>query len=685
MAGRAGPVEPVLRWTAGPPCYDFAPMAPSDRFPPGRRDAVAAAVIFVAALVPRILYVRDIDAAGLGSFLRLDPLYYHEWGRRIAAGDWLGTDAFEMSPLYPYALGALYALFGEGLTLPRMLQGILGAATCSATYLLGRRLFGWWAGLIAGALLAFYGPAIYYDGQINKTTLALALSVGFAWLLAVSGGRRRAWIAAGGACLGLAALVHENVNVALPFLLAWLLAPREGERWRSRLPGALCLVTGWAAAVLPVTIRNVAVSGEWVLITSAGGENFYTGNNPGASGRYSPPPFVRPDPFFEHEDFRTEAARRLGRPVTRRESSQFWWREGLRFIADRPGAFLWLLWDKLAVFMNAFERPDNFSYANFRLFSPTLSLPWAGFALVAPLATVGLAASIPRWRDLVPLYAGLGAYLISALVFFTQSRYRMPAIPFFAIFAGHGAATLAALAKERRARDAALCAALAAGCFLFVTRDPGNAPGFDAQNDAIVGELYLHAGRYDEAAASFRKGIAAMEPAARAGNVLFARIVGAAQQGVGLAEARRGNRASAEEAFRAAASCPDPDVRREALRELIALHESRGDRAGAARALGEAVALDPGSFALRIRHARALYDAGSHDEALGALRAALEASPPPTPPQQSDAWYGMAMVHAARRDPGAAREALDRALALAPDHAGALALRERLSREGVQP
>lgn len=665
--------------------YDSARMAASDRIPLGRRDALAAALLFLAALLPRILYVLEIDAAGLGSFLRLDPLYYNEWARRIAAGDWLGSGAFEMAPLYPYALGSLYSVFGEGLTLPRILQGILGAATCSGTFLLARRLFGWWAGLIAGGLLACYGPAIYYDGQINKTTMALALSLAFAGLLTISEARRRAWITAGGACVGLAALVHENVNVAVPILLVWLLVPRAGETWKVGLPAALLFMAGYAAAVLPVTMRNVAVSGEYVLITSAGGENFYTGNNPAASGRYNPPPFVRPDPFLEHEDFRVEAARRLGRPVTRREASRYWWGEGLRFIKNEPGRFVWLLWDKLAVFLNAFERPDNFSYANFRLFSRTLSLPWAGFALVAPLAALGLVASAGRWKDLVPLYAGMGVYVLSALIFFTQSRYRMPAIPILAIFAGHGAERLAAWVRQRRVREALLGSALLAGCWLFVTRDPGNAPGFHAQNDAILGELYLHAGRFDEAAESFRRGLTAMEPAARAGNVVFTRIAGAASHGLGLAERERGDLAAAEKAFRAAAACPDPDIRREALRELISLLEARGDRLGAAAALGESVALEPRSFALRLRYARALYLVGRLDESLSQLRSALAASPPPSPDRQSDAWYGMAMVHAARGDVPDARSALDRALALAPGHAGAAALRDRLVREGGGP
>lgn len=660
-------------------------MAPSDRTLPGRLDALAAAGIFLAALVPRITHVLEIRASGLGGFLRLDPLYYHEWARRVAAGEWLGREAFEMSPLYPYTLGVLYALFGEGLTLPRILQAFLGSLTCMAIFLLGRRLFGRPAGALAGLSLAFYGPAIFYDAQINKTTLALALTVGFAGALVLSRRRHTGWAAAGGGLLGLAALVHENVNIAAPVLLLWLGWPREGEGMARRIKLAGVFVAGYAAVVLPVTARNIAVSGELVLITSAGGENFYTGNNPSASGRYSPPPFVRPDPFFEHEDFRVEAARRASRPLTRREASRYWWKEGVRFIVENPGRYAWLVWDKFSVFFNSFERPDNFFYGNFRLFSPTLALPWPGFAVVTPLALLGLLVSCGRWRELVPIYAGMGAYILSALIFFTQSRYRMPAVPFFCLFAGCGAVSLYAMARERRWRDAILSAALVAGATLFVTRDPGNAPGFHAQNQAILGELYLRAGRPDEAAAHLRRGIQEMDPAARAGDPVYARIVGSARMALGLAELERGRPGAAEKAFRAAAACPDPDVRRDAAGELIRLLQSRGDDAAAAEAMALALEADPADHALRLRRARLLYGLGRHPEMESELRSLLSASPAAQPAQQADAWFGLALAHAARGQRARALEAVDRVLAIDPGRRDAADLRRRLAAEGGGP
>src|SRR2546428_12498198 len=124
----------------------------------GRGDLIAAAAVFLAALALRLLYLRDIARAGLADFLRLDPLYYHEWAVRIARGQWLSSQPFEMSPLYPYAMGAIYSVAGVSLPVVKILQAILGALTCVGASLLARRLFGRAAGALSGALLAIYGP-----------------------------------------------------------------------------------------------------------------------------------------------------------------------------------------------------------------------------------------------------------------------------------------------------------------------------------------------------------------------------------------------------------------------------------------------------------------------------------------------------------------------------------------------
>jgi len=55
---------------------------------------------------------------------------------------------------------------------------------------------------------------------------------------------------------------------------------------RKTLLRAAMLVAGLLVALGPVAVRNRVVSGEWILVSSHGGLNFYIGNNADADGTY---------------------------------------------------------------------------------------------------------------------------------------------------------------------------------------------------------------------------------------------------------------------------------------------------------------------------------------------------------------------------------------------------------------
>lgn len=663
------------------------PLVAPDRRSPGLLPILAG--VFLAALLLRLVYIRQLLASGLWDFLRLDPLYYHDWALRIARGDLMGTGTFEMTPLYAYTLGGLFALTGHSLMAARAAQALAGAATCAVVAWLGCRIFGRAEGIVAGLLLAAYGPSLFHEAQIMKTVLTVALSTASAAVLYASGGNRRGRLAAGGALLGLTALAQENINVTLPLLLAWILWRARPASRRHRLACAVALIAGWACVVAPATMRNYAASGEFVLITSGGGEVFYTGNNEFASGKYRVPAFVRPDPFFEHQDFRAEAARRLGRPVeslSRAESDAFWWREGLRFIAQHPRRYLWLLWDKLATYFTAYERPDNYSLENFREFVTILRWPLVGFGLVAPLGLVGLALSARRWPDLLPIHAIMGAYLLSALLFFTQSRYRLPMVPLLGLFAAHAAVTLAAAIRMRDLRRLSWIVPALAALALFVNRDPGHERGFEAQNAGILGEMSLVAGRPDEAVDHFRRALDQL--AGYGGDTAgdqHLRVAASCHYGIALAR-RDGAPVTAPDAIihlRAALDGPDPDLRRDAAIDLADLLSEQADWDGAAAAWRRAIAERPDDFRLRLRLGEALHKAGHASESAAVVSQALEEIPGAGAMNLAAAHYGLALIHLRDiPDPGKAARHLRETLRLNPDHPRAEWIRSRLAEMG---
>jgi hypothetical protein len=80
--------------------------------------------------------------------------------------------------------------------------------------------------------------------------------------------------------------------MGLHMLLSW---PRPAKA----LAAAAVLAIGVAAAVLPWTCRNYAVTGGFILISSNGGGNLYSANNPDAKGQYTETAWVY---LFNHAD-----------------------------------------------------------------------------------------------------------------------------------------------------------------------------------------------------------------------------------------------------------------------------------------------------------------------------------------------------------------------------------------------
>ena len=139
------------------------------------RDWWVAGWIFVVALTLRLIYLAQIVDVPFYQIPIMDAQAYDAWAQRIAAGDWVGSEAFYQVPAYPYLLAVLYRAFGHDLNVIHAVMMGFGALACPVLYFATRILFGRSSGLIAGLLLAVYPPAIFFDGLIGKQTLGLLL------------------------------------------------------------------------------------------------------------------------------------------------------------------------------------------------------------------------------------------------------------------------------------------------------------------------------------------------------------------------------------------------------------------------------------------------------------------------------------------------------------------------------
>ncbi|MDP6721018.1 MAG: tetratricopeptide repeat protein, partial [Pirellulaceae bacterium] len=321
------------------------------------------------------------------------------------------------------------------------LQLLTGVANSLLVYACGRRLFDERTALAAGLIAALYGPLIFYECLVMKTFLSPLLT-----MLALYGALRCAeclqvrWLVASGASVGLACLVRENhVLLMVPLIAAtWFhKAAMEGHSRQRRWLHVLVLATACGIPLLATTIRNYIASSELVVVTAGGGEVFYLSHGPQATGFYTAPPFVESDAFEEHEQFRQEAKRRTGRPMTRSESSRFWFREGLQQITRNPLKEVRLLFVKTSAVFNNFEIADSEFYRIACEWLAVLNL-LPTFGWIAGLAVLGIAVCLRSpARYFLPL-SFVAAHFLSILLLYVFGRFRMGMIPVLILFAARG-------------------------------------------------------------------------------------------------------------------------------------------------------------------------------------------------------------------------------------------------------
>ena len=83
-------------------------------------------LIFAVAFAIRLVHLWQIQPSPFFDVLLGDARGYDEWARRLAGGDWIGTEVFYQAPLYPYFLGGSTRSAGRDLFLVRLVQAALG-------------------------------------------------------------------------------------------------------------------------------------------------------------------------------------------------------------------------------------------------------------------------------------------------------------------------------------------------------------------------------------------------------------------------------------------------------------------------------------------------------------------------------------------------------------------------------
>ena len=292
--------------------------------------------------------------------------------------------------------------------------------------------------VVAGLLYALYPAQIVYAGaplsEVSSTAVAMA-----AFALLIAGRQRWPLLVLAGLLFGAGTLMRAQLMLFPIGGIAALMLVEPRFRWRAAARATLIVHLALAAVVLPWTLRNEAVLGAPVLVSTNGGMSLYTGASDEATGDWYP---------WEH----TAIWDRSGIPFAQRVERQV--ELDARFkalakdwIAAHPGR-----WTALGVKKAALVwRKDSDAFWSMHESYPHQERLWtvvaladqlyyfALLALALPALVVGARAIIRRdsTRARLALLGCVPAFVtLTAFGFTGQIRYHFPAMPFLIVAAG---------------------------------------------------------------------------------------------------------------------------------------------------------------------------------------------------------------------------------------------------------
>jgi 4-amino-4-deoxy-L-arabinose transferase-like glycosyltransferase len=360
-------------------------------------------------------------------------------GKGFVGGGWLGPEAPTALnvPIYPMFV-ALWLRVGGNLPFlgVELTQAVLSASMVYFVAQIALRLSDRLTGLVAGGLVAFYPPLIYFCKQISPAVLtAFAASISLYALLLLMA--KQTWTRAvvSGVVFGLALLVEPILLLALPgaILIEMIFHPKRAKRplWGKLL--ATAAVCG--LVLLPWVVRNYVVFDQWVPLKTSFGLNLWLGNNPNATGILytlagEPMQSTLPPEVGSHLATLNEAQRYS----TLAETARSWIQDNpqrfLQLTAKRIG-YMWWISPTYQITTQNITEPQFFYTAR----------AWIQ-AVVLALGLVGGGAALMRNRHLlVQCVWWLVAFTLPyAITVAGNTRYRLPAESMLLILVAFGLA-----------------------------------------------------------------------------------------------------------------------------------------------------------------------------------------------------------------------------------------------------
>ncbi|RKZ08911.1 hypothetical protein DRQ05_00670 [bacterium] len=447
-----------------------------------------AAVLLLLALLIKVVLVIEVERSDISGLLSVDSVFYKNLAVAMQSGAPLSSGPLTFNPFYPLFLFVVFKIFGSHLIAVRLVQALVGTASLIFLYLSTVRLFErmrWKfvdprsSGSIAVLFAILYINLTFYDVTILATSLVVFFLVLTFYLTLVTEDMISGWkeVRGGrfssltlpflaGVVVGLGATARPNIFLLLLLALpAWFVLRfrRKGIR-----TAVACLIGSLIIVSVPIAY-NASRGAGFVPVTAHGGINLYIGNGPDARGLFKPLEGMRWDMRGVVEDAKAFAERRVGHPLSDAESSRYWTALTVDYVIHHPWTWARLLLKKLYMFFSGVEVPDVIDSSLYIERCPVLKLLFLPFSLIGALAIAGIVLMFRRLRESASLLIFLAVSVGSVVLFFINTRYRLPSVPLLVIASVYFVSWLCEGYFSRRYRDVLIGLAIFLVAFFTIT------------------------------------------------------------------------------------------------------------------------------------------------------------------------------------------------------------------------
>jgi len=123
---------------------------------------------------------------------------------------------------------------------------------------------------------------------------------------------------------------------------------------------------------------------------------------------------------------------------------------------------------KVYFFFSSYQLEDSYDFKSFQDYSFLLKTPFSNFGLLSALGLFGFALGMQEFKRHRLLYAYSVGMSLAVILIFISARYRVPVVPFFAIWAGFALDRLATWHESRKYYKSGVVVVLIAALFTFL-------------------------------------------------------------------------------------------------------------------------------------------------------------------------------------------------------------------------